>query len=117
MGQLGTLRHELHRIDGLVRELETEILRDDLLKFQQDLTSRMLTLERYVLAVGAPAAGRAFKDLGLGATVRLVAVFRGPTLLDRAEQIPLREGDTVIVMGPSGELKAAQPKFILSISL
>jgi TrkA family protein len=117
MGQLGTLRHELVRIDGLVRELEAEILRDDLLKFQQDLTSRALTLERYILPAGAPAAGRSFMDLGLGPDVRLVAIFRGPTLLDRTDQIPLREGDTVVVLGSSAELKVAQLKFILPIAL
>jgi hypothetical protein len=117
IGQLRSLRHELVRIDGLVRELETEILREDLLKFQQDLTSRTLTLERYVLPLGAPAVGRSFTDLGLGSAVRLVAVFRGPTLLDHAEQTSLRDGDTVVLLGPGAELKAAQPKFILPISL
>ena len=117
MGQLGTLRQEVVRIDGLVRELETEILRDDLLKFQQDLTSRALTLERYVLPVGAAAVGRSVRDLGLSPGVRLVAVFRGPTMLDRSDHIPLREGDTVIVLGPNTELKVAQLQFIVPVAL
>jgi hypothetical protein len=115
-GQLTVLRNELARIDGLVRELETEVLRDDLLKLQQDLTSRMLSLERVVLPAGSPAAGHSFAELSLPGDLHLVAVLRGPTVLDRPEQSPLRDGDIVIVLGQRAALKAAQPRFVPPLS-
>ncbi|HEV8540010.1 MAG TPA: TrkA C-terminal domain-containing protein [Nitrospiraceae bacterium] len=116
-GQLGVLRNELVRIDGLVRELETEVLRDDLLKLQQDLTSRMLGLERLMLPAGSPASGHSCAELSLPGDLHIVAVFRGPTVLDRPEQSPLRDGDIVIVLGPRAALKTAQHKFVPPLSL
>jgi hypothetical protein len=115
-GQLGLLRNELARIDGLVRELEAEVLRDDLLKLQQDLTSRMLSLERLVLPAGSPAAGRSFTELALPTDLHLVAVLRGPTALDQPAQSALRDGDIVIVLGPRAALKAAQPQLVPPLS-
>jgi K+/H+ antiporter YhaU regulatory subunit KhtT len=108
VGQLSVLRRELLRVDGLVRELEADALRDELLKLQQDLGTRGLALERVLLSPQSPAAGRPLNELGLPTQLRLIAVLRGPTLLDRPGETPLRDGDVVVLLGRPADLKAGQ---------
>jgi TrkA-C domain len=107
-GQLRGLRGDLLRVDGLVGELEAETLRDDLLKLQQDLGTRGLGLERLIVATETPALGRSLKELGISATCRVVTVLRGTTQLDRPEDLPLRGGDIVLLLGRTADLSVAR---------
>jgi len=96
---------ELQHLEARRRELEAETLHDHLLKLQQDLSSRSLTIERVLLAPGSPAVGHTLGQLGLSSTTRIIAVFRGPTLLAALEGDTLRAGDLVVFLGPRGELE------------
>jgi hypothetical protein len=108
VGQLRGLRHDLVRVDGLVRELEAETLRDELLKLQQDLGTRGLVLDRIIVASETSAAGRSLKELGIPVTCRVVAVLRGPTQLNQPEDLPLRAGDIVLLFGRPADLQGAR---------
>jgi len=108
VGQLNGLRRDLVKVDGLVRELEADVLRDDLLRLQQDLGSRGLALERTILSARSPAIGRALAELSLPAELRLIAILRGPAVLEQSVHAPLREGDVILWLGRSADLKAGQ---------
>ena len=101
--RLAWLRRELLRIDTLIRELETETLREDLLKLQQDLSVRGAGVTRLNIPPQSMAIGRTTDELGMPPAVRVAAVFRGPVLLSDSE--PLRRGDTIVVTGPIAEVR------------
>lgn len=96
---------ELRHLEARRRELEAETLHDHLLKLQQDLSSRSLTIERVLLAPASPAVGHTLGQLGLSSATRVIAVFRGPTLLAALEGDTLRAGDLVVLLGPRAELE------------
>jgi hypothetical protein len=108
VGQLRGLRRDLGRVDGLVRELEAETLRDELLKLQQDLGTRGLTLDRILVATETSAIGRSLKELGIPMTCRVVAVLRGPTWLEQPDDLPLHAGDIVLLFGRPADLHDAR---------
>jgi hypothetical protein len=108
IGQLRGLRGDLLRVDGLVGELEAETLRDELLKLQQDLGTRGLGLERMVVGNETPAVGRSLKELGISVSCRVVTVLRGTTQLDQPQDLPLRGGDIVLLLGRTADLSLAR---------
>jgi hypothetical protein len=105
------LKQELGRIDALIHELETELLHADLLQIQRDLSARSATMERLAIARGAPAVGRAASRLDLPPDVRLVLIFRGPTVLTPDDAAVLRADDIVLLAGPRHEVHRAHPLF------
>lgn len=109
-----TLKKDLAQIDALVRELETDTLREDLLKIQQDLTVRAAAFERLVVAQGSSVVGLPVNQLPLSPATRLVAVLRGPSLLAVDEQAVLHAGDIVILVGPRAELKSVVAQFVVA---
>ena len=108
-----TLKKELTQIDALVRELEADTLREDLLRIQQDLTVRAATLERISVAQGSSVVGLPVSQLALPPATRVVAVLRGPSFLAVNQQLVLRAGDIVILVGPRAELKTVVSQFIV----
>lgn len=106
------LKNELQQVDALVRELEADTLRDDLLKVQRDLFTRAAMLERIVVTAGSAACGRTAAQLGLSQDVRVAAILRGPTLVTTIETLPFHAGDIVLLVGPREDLKQALPSFL-----
>jgi len=107
------LKKELAQIGALVRELETDTLREDLLKIQQDLTLRAAAFERFSVAQGSPVVGLPVSQLALPPATRVVAILRGPSFLAVNQQAVLHAGDIVILVGPRAELKAAVSQFVV----
>jgi len=105
------LKKESMQIDALVRELEADTLREDLLRIQQDLTVRAATLERISVAQGSSVVGLAVSHLSLPSATRVVAVCRGPSFLAVDQHLVLRAGDIVILVGPRAELKTVVSQF------
>ena len=106
------LKKELLQVDPRVRQIESEALREDLLTLERDLFLRSATIERLRVVQGAPAIGCTVGQLGLPASVRLVMVLRGPSLVLSFDTVVLRPGDTVILLGLRDELKAVLPIFL-----
>lgn len=106
------LKKELLRVDPLVRQIESEALREDLLILERDLFLRSATIERLQVVQGAPASNCTAGQLGLPSSVRVVAVLRGPALLVSFDTVLFRPGDTVILLGLRDELKAVLPLFL-----
>ena len=106
------LKKELLQVDPRVRQIESEALREDLLTLERDLFLRSATIERLRVVQGAPASGSTAGQLGLPASVRIVAVLRGPSLLLSFDTVVFRPGDTVILLGFRDELKAVLPLFV-----
>ena len=110
--QVRGLKKESMQIDALVRELEADTLREDLLRIQQDLTVRAATFERISVAQGSSVLGQPVSHLSLPPATRVVAVCRGPAFLAVDQHLVLRAGDIVILVGPRTELKTAVSQFI-----
>lgn len=110
--RVSTLKKELLLVDPRVRQIESEALREDLLNLERDLFYRSATIERLRVVPGAPASGCPVGQLGLPASVRIVAVLRGPSLLLSFETVLFRPGDMVILLGLRDELKPVLPLFI-----
>lgn len=106
------LKRDLAHVESLIRELELEALRDDLLKIQHDLSARGLSLRRITVAPQSAADGRPVQDLPLEPPIRLVALLRGPTLVPSPESVVLRPGDVVLLLGPSAAVHHTVAHFI-----
>lgn len=106
------LKKQLLLIDPRVRQIESEALREDLLNLERDLFLRSATVERLHVAHGSSAVGCSAGQLGLPASVRVVAVLRGPSLLLSFDTILFRPGDTVILLGMRDELRTVLPLFL-----
>ncbi len=106
------LKKELLQVDPRVRQIESEALREDLLNLERDLFLRSATIERLRVVPGASADGCTAGQLGLPASVRVVAVLRGPSLLLNFDTVVFRPGDTVILLGLRDELKTVLPLFL-----
>jgi hypothetical protein len=106
------LKEALAQVDPRVRQIESEALREDLLNLERDLFQRSATIERLRVVHGAAASGSSAGQLGLPASVRVVAVLRGPSLLLNFDTVPFRPGDMVILLGLRDELKSVLPLFL-----
>lgn len=110
--RIQALKRDLERTDGLISELDMEVLREDLLALQRDLAARAASMERLVLPKGAVSIGHTVAELSLPQAVRVAAVFRGPMLLLSFEHVRLRAGDIVLLLGHRDDLKEAAPRFL-----
>ena len=106
------LKQELTRVEGSIRELESEVLLEDLIKIQRDLTNRSAGLSRLIVASDSPAIGLPLAQLNLPVTTHAAALLRGPALLSPPAEVPIRAGDIVILLGPQTELQRAALHFI-----
>ena len=106
------LKQELMHVEESIRELEVEVLHEDLIKIQRDFLSRSAGLSRLVVAPDSSAVGLSLAQLNLSETTRAAALLRGPTLLSCAAEIPIRAGDIVILVGSQAELPRIGARFI-----
>ncbi|MDE3224462.1 MAG: TrkA C-terminal domain-containing protein [Nitrospirota bacterium] len=103
--RIRVLKGDLMKVEALMRELESETLRETLLKVQHDLFTRAATLERVVVSHGAGAAGRSAAQVGLAASTHVIAILRGSAILAQPETITFRPGDIVILIGRREDLQ------------
>lgn len=106
------LKKDLMLVDPQVRQIESEALREDLLNLERDLFLRSATIERLRIVPGTFASGCTIRQLGLPPSIRIMAVLRGPALILNFENVLLRPGDTVILLGLRDELKTVLPLFL-----
>ena len=106
------LKQELTHVEGSIREIEAEVLLEDLVRVQRDLTSRSVGLSRLIVASDSSAIGLSFAQLNLPVTTHAAALFRGPALLFPTAEVPIRSGDIVILLGPQADLQQAASHFM-----
>ncbi len=111
IGKIHPLKQELVGIETLVRELEIDTLREDLVALQHDLSTRSALIRRVVVEPEAVANGRTVAQLGLPPTVRVAAILRGPMLISSVELVDLRPGDIVVLVGSRADLQDSLPLF------
>jgi Trk K+ transport system NAD-binding subunit len=111
IGKIHPLKQELVGIDTLVRELETDTLREDLVALQHDLSTRSALIRRVVVEPQVVANGRTIAQLGLPLTVRVAAILRGPLLISSVDLLDLRSGDIVVLVGSRADLQDSLPLF------
>lgn len=105
------LKQELVRVEESIRELEVEVLHEDLINIQRDLMSRSATMARFLAAADSSAVGQSIAQLNLPGTIRAAALLRGPALLSSTAEIPIRAGDIVILVGPQADLAGIGLRF------
>lgn len=102
--QVQQLKTFLVRVDAQIRELKLEAIHQDLLAFQRDLTLRSGGIERLTVARGAAAAHEPLSALPYSASAHVATVLRGPFLLAPSNDLLLRPGDIIILIGAQAEL-------------
>jgi ribosome maturation factor RimP len=110
--RIRVLKGDLTQVESVIRELESENLRETLLKVQQDLFTRGAGLERLVVAQTSSAIGQSAGQLPLG-NAQVMAILRGTILLAEPAQALVRAGDIVILIGPREDLNHAVELFTL----
>ncbi len=101
----------LQQVERQIRELKIELAHEDLLTMQRELGLRDASIERVVVARGAPVIGHPIGEFDLPATTHIVAVFRGPFLLPLSSSMTLRPDDLVILVGLRHDLAHWLPHF------
>jgi hypothetical protein len=109
--RIGVHRTALQQIESRIRELKAELVHEELLKVQRDLGARGAAIERFIVAHGAPIIGHPIGECDIPATMRLIAVFRGPFLLPLSGTVALRADDLVVVVGLHEDLARWAPNF------
>ncbi len=104
IAQVRQLKTFLVRVDAQIRELKLEVIHEDLLAFQRDLTLRSGGIERITVTRGAPAAHEPLSELPHSAAAHVATVLRGPFVLAPNQDLLLRPGDIVILIGAQAEL-------------
>lgn len=104
--RLRQFKKELGQIDSLERELESEMVQEDLLKIQYDLAARFGSIQRVQVAPYAAAIGCSVGQLRLPPTTRVVAIFRGAAFLTSLDTVEFRSGDIVVLLGLRTDLKS-----------
>jgi K+/H+ antiporter YhaU regulatory subunit KhtT len=104
IAQVRQLKTFLMRVDTQIRELKLEAIHQDLLALQRDLTLRSGGIERITVTRGAAAAHKPLSALPSSASAHVATVFRGPFVLAPNQDLLLRPGDIVILIGAQAEL-------------
>jgi K+/H+ antiporter YhaU regulatory subunit KhtT len=104
LAQVQELKRSLIRVDALIRDLKLEAIHQDLLSLQQDFTVRSAGIERLIVVRGAAAAGQPLSAFPRSPSLHVATVLRGPFLLAPTNDLLLRPGDIVILIGPQTEL-------------
>lgn len=105
------LKQDALGLDTIVRELEVEALREDLITIQHDLSSRGALIRRVTVENTGTAVNRSIPELRLSPTVRVGGILRGPLLMTSIDQTKLQSGDIVILLGSREELQRCLPLF------
>lgn len=104
IAQVQQLKTFLVRVESQIRELKLEAIHQDLLAIQRDLTLRSSGIERITVTHGAAAAHEPLSALPPSPSVHVATVFRGPFILAPNQDLLLRPGDIVILIGAQTEL-------------
>lgn len=98
------LKQSLIGVDAQIRELKIETVHQDLLSLQRDLALRSGGIERLTIARGSAAAGQPLSMLPPYSSAYVAVVFRGPFLLTPTNDLLLRPGDIVVLIGAQAGL-------------
>lgn len=98
------LKQSLVQIDGQIRELKLEAIHEELLKLQQDLSTRSAKIERLTITRHAAAVGQTSSAMPRSSSVHIAAVLRGPFLLVPSEGLIFRTDDIVVLIGLESEV-------------
>ena len=102
--QVQGVKQSLMRVDTQIRELKLEVLHEDSLRLQQDLSLRSARLERLTVAHHATAVGQSIDAMPRSSSVHLASVLRGPFLLAPSNGLVFRPDDIVVLLGVESEL-------------
>ncbi|MDH5740887.1 MAG: TrkA C-terminal domain-containing protein [Nitrospira sp.] len=98
------LRTLLTGVDTQIRDLKLEAIHQDLLALQRDLTLRSGGIERLIVTRGAAATHEPLSALPYSSSAHVATVLRGPFFLAPTNDLLLRPGDIVILIGTQTEL-------------
>lgn len=104
--EIQRIRKDLLTIENAIGDLETENLSETLVRIHRDLAARSATIERVSLPVGSPLLAMTSREVELATGARIAALLRGPTLLQSYDQLVLRPGDVMFLVGMQKELRA-----------
>lgn len=102
--RIHTLKQSLVDIDLRIRQLKLETIHEDLLRLQQDLGQRSAAIERIMIPRGSGAIGQRLSAVPRSSSIHIATIMRGPFLLAPAEDLTVRAGDIVVLMGGQTEL-------------
>ncbi len=94
------IKQAVLQLDGLIRQLKQETAQENLLRLQQDLLSRSLSLERVVIEPGSFAEGRLIDHCHFPESIHVVAIMRGPAFITMPSDLVLQPQDILVVIGP-----------------
>ena len=104
--EIQRIRKDLLTIENAIRDLESENLSETLIRIHRDLAARSATIERVSLPVGSPFLAMTPREVELATGARIAALLRGPALLQSYDQLVLRPGDVMFLVGLQKELRA-----------
>lgn len=84
-----------------------DVLIVPLIRLQEDLQAGGGTMERVTISPGAQASGKLLSEVALPESVRIVLVRRNDSLMFPSEQLVLRAGDQVTVIGSRSAFPSA----------
>ncbi len=93
--------------DRLASRYYDEVLIVPLIRLQEDLQAGGGTIERVTIVPSAQADGKPLSEVALPESVRIVLVRRNDSLLFPSDQMVLRAGDQVTVIGNRSALPGA----------
>jgi len=102
--RIQTLKQSLSELDVQIRQLKLETIHEDLLRLQQDLSQRSAGIERVLIPQSSAAVGQRIGDVPRSSSIHIATVMRGPFLMEPADDLALRPGDIVVLIGGQTEL-------------
>jgi hypothetical protein len=97
----------LQELRDQMASLYDETLTLPLSRLQDDLKKGGGTVERVTITPGSQADGKRLADLDLPATVRLIVLRRGTTLIIPSGSVVLQAGDDITLLGNRSAIPAA----------
>ena len=111
--QMERYRQELNRIHAQIQELDADTLREDLLKFQMDLSFNRLSFQRLIAERHAPIIGTGLGSIAAEDTKRVViGIMRGHRLLRPHDGLVIQIGDIALLLGSDTDVALAQSYFL-----
>ena len=104
--QSRTIKEQLNRISSRIVSMQSEAIREDLVRFTRELEFRGATLQYCVVTRGAAMAGRPLRDLTVQPGVHIVSVLRGPLVLPPDTDERIQPNDGILLLGAPDALVA-----------
>lgn len=112
--QSRTIKEQLNRISSRIVSMQSEAIREDLLRFTRELEFRGTTLQYFVVSRGATMIGRPLRDLTVQAGVDIVSVLRGPLVLAPNTDERILPNDGILLLGAPDALAACAKSLVPS---